>query len=142
MTSVDGAVLPETPAAGPATLRVKSSRKRPDASSEWKCLACKKLFSSKYCLRVHKKKCIGNVLNPPGSVNSSNKVNANFPSITVPKRQRHTCPECSKSYAEKRYLVYHIKSYHPTVEADTICRIPRGLTIKKVLRCPGQLIGM
>jgi len=187
MTSVDGAVLPETPAAGPPTLRVKSSRKRADASSEWKCLPCKKHFSSKYRLRVHNEQCIRNVLNPRGSVNSSNKVkekhtcpecsksyvgkkfleyhiksfhptvtavevgticqipneatiknvDANLPSITVTSRQRHTCPICSKSYVKKNYLVHHITTVHPAVEVDTICHIPRGLTLKKVMRCPG-----
>jgi len=123
-----------------STLRVKPSRKKTDPSSKWKCLACNKHFSDKYCLEKHHKICKGDVKNPPaGSPKASNEFNAYFPStaaVTKKQRRRHFCALCPKCFCEKRYLVYHIKTYHPTVEVDST---GPSSTVKKLLQCPGQL---
>jgi len=161
MSSVNSSVLPATSAAEPpSTLRVKPSRKKPDASSGLKCLHCPKYFSTKYVLETHNRKCGGNVQNPSVNVNprikpyikssiSSNALNESGPTTTCTvgtsadglrqRRPRHPCSVCDKSFANKVDLVYHIKSYHTSVDVDTVCPF-KPKTRYNGLVCPGQLI--
>jgi len=104
----------------PSTIRVKPSRKIPDSSSVWKCLLCNKPYSDKYCLKKHSKKCIGTVQNAPAKVQS----------------RRHSCSICEKSFVNKHFFVFHIKSYHPSFDIDSF-GTPR---FHRVLKCPGQLL--
>jgi len=121
-------LMPATEAVGvSSTIRVIPHRITPDSSSVWKCLQCNKPFSDKYCLEKHNKKCIGNVENAP--VNEVSK-------ISVKTVRRYSCSTCQRSFANKHYLVYHIKSYHPSINVDAFGP-PR---IHKVLKCPGELL--
>jgi len=142
-------LLAETAAEGvSSTMRVKPSRKKTE-SSAWKCLQCDRHYSDQYCLEKHSKKCVGKVVKAPvGGVNIGECSSSNITSLhssngissttRVRKGQsrRHSCLICEKSFANKQDLVYHIKSYHPSIDADAICP-PR---FKKVLQCPGELL--
>jgi len=142
MSSAQYTVSPATAAEPPSTLRVKQSRKKPDTSSQWKCLQCCKHFSNKYILGKHNKKCSRTTKNSPvndRSSQSSNIQNKACPTTTVANvlkpRPRHSCSACDKSFVDKSDLVYHIKSYHPSIDVDAVCPMRKK---SKNLVCPGK----
>jgi len=152
MSSAKSTVLSAADAEPPSTLRVKPMRKKPDASSGWKCLHCCKPFSSKYIVERHSKKCSETIKKPCVDVNlecklyigsslSSNVLNKTGPTTKVAKvrkpKPRHLCAACEKSFGQKHDLVYHIKTYHPSLDVEAVCPVRKK---NKNLKCPGKQI--
>jgi len=117
------------------------------------CLICEKSFATKHNLVYHIK-CYHPSIDvdsicPPSfpenpsdisSLNSSNKVNTISRKTSVRKaNRRHSCSICQKSFANKCDLVYHIKSYHPSLDVDAIFP-PADQLSRNALRCPGELL--
>jgi len=139
MSSNNGTIFQATAAAEPpGALRIKPSRNKQDASSEWKCLQCNKNFSRKSALKVHNRKSCRKVQNSSGSVNGCLRLltTPTAENARRPRKPRHPCTVCEKSFANKLDLVYHIRSYHPSVDVETVCPI-KSTKHKNFLVCPG-----
>jgi len=112
------AILPVN--AESSTVSAAQQRKKPNASSVWKCSRCNKHFCNKFVLERHISKC-------------NMSLSLQF-DIVRSNAERIVCLLCQKTFSHKCNLVYHVKRCHSSVDVNTICP-----TRHKRVSCPGEL---